>query len=477
MNTLDLALRNLLRNRRRSLATLLAMVIGLCATLLFGGYAGNTLYAMETGYVQLHGHLQLQRRDHFLYGSGNPAAYGIAHYPRLIEQIRRDPVLAPLLTVVTPKLQLGGIAGHFSAALSTNVASVGVIAPEQAILREWNDYGAASYTPPMSLLGTPADSVVIGTGVARKLQLCQALGVLPCPAPARAATPASAPAMPADLAALSAQEAGPAPAATATANANTNTNTNTAPTRIEMLAATVQGAPNVVGLNVVKAENFGLKEFDDSFTILHLAQAQRLVYGAAEPQVTAIQLQLRHTAQMPAARARLQQLLDSEWQERDLALLDFQTLAPVYGQTIEFFDSVFGFMATLIGVIVLFTVGNTMSMAVLERTTEIGTLRAIGQRQSGIRRLFVAEGLLLGLAGALLGTLAALGLAALINRSGLTWTPPGYVYAYPLQVRVWGAGAMLAGSAAGLIAVASLSAWWPARRAARLQIVDALRHA
>lgn len=467
MNTLDLALRNLLRNRRRSLATLLAMVIGLCATLLFGGYAGNTMYAMETGYVQLHGHLQLQRRDYFLYGSGNPAAYGIADYPRLIEQIRRDPVLAPLLTVVTPKLQLGGIAGHFSAALSTNVASVGVIAPDQAVLREWDDYGAASYTPPMSLLGTPADSVVIGTGVARKLQLCRELGVQPCPAPARVTSAASGPALPEDLAALSAQEASPVVAAASASAA----------TRIEMLAATVQGAPNVVGLNVVKAENFGLKEFDDSFTILHLAQAQRLVYGAAEPQVTAIQLQLHHTAQMPAARARLQQLLEGEWQGRDLAVVDFQTLAPVYGQTIEFFDSVFGFMATLIGVIVLFTVGNTMSMAVLERTTEIGTLRAIGQRQSGIRRLFVAEGLLLGLAGTVLGTLAALAWGWLINRSGLTWTPPGYVYAYPLQVRVWGAWAMLAGSAAGLIAVAGLSAWWPARRAARLQIVDALRHA
>lgn len=475
MNTMDLALRNLLRNRRRSLATLLAMVIGLCATLLFGGYAGNTLYAMETGYVQLHGHLQIQRRDYFLYGSGNPAAYGIADYRRLIEQIRRDPVLAPLLTVVTPKLQLGGIAGHFSAALSTNVASVGVVAQEQAVLREWDDYGAASYTPPMSLLGTPADSVVIGTGVARKLQLCQALGVQPCPAPARAGTaaavPASAAALPTDIAALASETAQEtrrgSPAATAPAT----------PTRIEMLAATVQGAPNVVGLNVVKAENFGLKEFDDSFTLLHLAQAQRLVYGAAEPQVTAIQLQLRHSAQMPAARARLQQLLEGEWRERDLALVDFQTLAPVYGQTIEFFDSVFGFMATLIGVIVLFTVGNTMSMAVLERTTEIGTLRAIGQRQSGIRRLFVAEGLLLGLAGTLLGTLTALALGALINRSGLTWTPPGYVYAYPLQVRVWGAWSMLAGSTAGLIAVAGLSAWWPARRAARLQIVDALRHA
>jgi putative ABC transport system permease protein len=471
MNTLDLALRNLLRNRRRSLATLLAMVTGLCATLLFGGYAGNTLRAMETGYVQLHGHLQLQRRDYFLYGSGNPAAYGIADYAALIERLRQDPQLAPLLTVVTPKLQLGGIAGRFAAAQSTQVASVGVVAVEQALLREWDDYGAASYAPPMSLLGTPPDSVVIGQGVARKLQLCQALGVRPCPAPAPGAPAATAsgPALPADLAALSNQEAGTATPANPAASG--------AAPRIEMLAATVQGAPNVVGLTVVKAENFGLKEFDDSFTVLHLPQAQRLVYGSSAPQVTAIQLQLRHSAQMPAARARLQQLLEKEWRGRDLAVVDFQTLAPVYGQTIEFFDSVFGFMATLIGVIVLFTVGNTMSMAVLERTTEIGTLRAIGLRQRGIRRLFVVEGLLLGLAGTALGSLAALAVAALINRAGLSWTPPGYVYAYPLRVTVWGAWPMLAGSAAGLIAVAGLSAWWPARRAARLAIVDALRHA
>jgi putative ABC transport system permease protein len=117
-----------------------------------------------------------------------------------------------------------------------------------------------------------------------------------------------------------------------------------------------------------------------------------------------------------------------------------------------------------------------MSMAVVERTTEIGTLRAIGLRQGGIRRLFVCEGLVLGVAGAVLGSLLALLLAELINHSGLTWTPPGYVYAYPLKVRVWGAWAMVVGSAAGLVMVAGLSAWWPARRAARLQIVDALRH-
>ena len=42
------------------------------------------------------------------------------------------------------------------------------------------------------------------------------------------------------------------------------------------------------------------------------------------------------------------------------------------------FAAIFGFIAVLIGAIVLFTVTNTMSMAVVERTAEIGTLRAIG---------------------------------------------------------------------------------------------------
>jgi putative ABC transport system permease protein len=58
----------------------------------------------------------------------------------------------------------------------------------------------------------------------------------------------------------------------------------------------------------------------------------------------------------------------------------------------------------------------------------------------------------------------------------LTWTPPGYVRAYPLRVRVWGDWPLIVASAAGLTLVAVVSAWWPARRAARMNIVDALRH-
>ena len=124
--------------------------------------------------------------------------------------------------------------------------------------------------------------------------------------------------------------------------------------------------------------------------------------------MTAIVLQLQHTGQIPAARARLAQLLattlkDSRWRCRTI-----ETLNPFYGQTVQFFASIFGFISVLIGAIVLFTVGNTMSMAVVERTAEIGTLRAIGLRRAGIRRLFMCEGDAARLIGAVLGVLCAL---------------------------------------------------------------------
>lgn len=461
MNTFSLALRNLLRNRRRSLTTLLAMVIGLSAILIFGGYARNSIFALQTGYVQLHGHLQIQHKNYFLYGSGNPAAYGIANYGKIIDVVRHDPELVPLLTMVTPKLQLGGIAGNFAAGVSKSVFASGIVVAEQNQMRHWDDYGSVALSIQYALTDTPQNSVLIGTGVARILQLCEPLKVENCP-PAPEPTRSDGNAAPDDIAALSALESRNAPTAHSTA--------------IEMLAANVHGAPNVVGLNVVKAENWGVKEADDSLMVMHLAQAQKLIFGAAPPQVTAVQIQLHHTNQIPQARARLEALLATSFKDAPLELLDFETLTPIYGQSIQFFDSVFGFIATLIGVIVLFTVGNTMSMAVVERTTEIGTLRAMGQRRGGIRALFMCEGLLLGLMGAVLGVLIALLIALAINHSGLTWTPPGYAYAFPLKVRVWGDPGLIFECAIGLVVVAVISAWWPANRAARLLIVDALRH-
>lgn len=461
----SLALRNLLRNRRRSLTTLLAMIVGLTAILIFGGYARNAIYATQTGYVQFHGHLQIQHKGFFLYGAGNPAAYGISGYQRVIDVVKEDPELKSMLTVVTPSLQLSGIAGNFANGLSRSVVAIGLVVDDQNRMRTWDDYGSLTYAPKIALEGTRSDAAVIGTGVARLLQLCGPLDVSDCPH-APVASSGDGPALPADIAALSDLER-----KQASGNGRAS-----ASTTIEMLAANVHGAPNVASLKVVRADNWGVKEINDSLILMHLDQAQRLVFGNAPPQVSAIQIQLRHTDQIPAARARLEQLLATTLKDMPLEVQDYETLAPIYGQVIQFFDSVFGFISILIGVIVLFTVGNTMSMAVVERTTEIGTLRAIGQRRGGIRSLFFTEGVLLGALGAVLGVLLALPIAYLINHSGLTWAPPGYSYAYPVTVRVWGDGRLILGSAAGMIFVAIVSAWWPANRASKQNIVDALRH-
>lgn len=461
MSALLLALRNLLRNRRRSLTTLLAMLVGAQAVLLFGGYSRDIALGLETDYVQRSGHLQLQHKDYFLYGTGSPADYGIANYERIIATLKSDATLAPMLTVATPTLDLGGIAGNFAAGVSRTVIASGVVVDDQNRMREWNEYGY-DWTPRQSALtGTRPDAAVIGTGVARVLQLCGPLNVPNCPRPA-AVPESTGAALPADIAALSAAET---PSAATAGD-----------TRIELLAASARGAPNVAGLTVVKAQNIGVKELDDIYINLHLAQAQRLVYGAEKPQVTAIMIQLRDSALMPAAAERLRQLLATTFRSDPLEILDFATLNPFYGQVVSMFDTIFGFISVLIGAIVLFTVGNTMSMAVVERTTEIGTLRAMGLRRGGIRRLFVLEGLLLGAIGATLGAALALVLAALINHSGMSWIPPGQNVAIPLTVRVWGETGMIVTSVIGLTLVATLSAWWPAQRAARLAIVDALRH-
>ena len=464
MMTLNLAVRNLLRNRRRSLATLLAMAIGSTSILLFGGYSTNINYAMHTAYVQTGGHLQIQHRDFYLYGSGNPTAYGIADYTKLLAAIQNDEGLRRVVLVATPTLQFGGIAGNYAASVSRTIIGKGFVAEDINRMRRWNDFDLRTSYPVSALEGSAVDAAIVGTGVARVLQLCDALKISRCPKPEQEQKSEGA-SLPADIAKLSLLET---PAASAAAGASSR--------RIEVLAGNARGTPNVTSLEVIRAEDQGFKELDEVYVMMHLAQTQRLIYGKSPPKVTSIILQLRHSDQIPAALARLTPILSTFSADQPLTVLDFRTLNPFYVQTIQLFDTIFGFIFALIGAIVLFTVSNTMNTAVVERTVEIGTLRAIGLRRAGVRRLFVTEGSLLGLSGAMLGVVLALGLSALVNQLGLTWLPPGGVDPLPLTLRVWGETRMILGTTFGLVCIAIVSAWWPAYRAAQLDVVDALRH-
>lgn len=468
MMTLNLAIRNLLRNRRRSLATLLALAIGAASVLLFGGYSADIRYSLLTGYVQAGGHLQIQHKDFFLFGNGNPTSYGIAGYQKLVDAIRNDPELKSEIAIVSPTLQFGGLAGNYEAGVSRTVLGIGYVAEDVSRMRDWNEYKIPPIALPYGLLKAPDDAAIVGVGVARVLLLCEQLKVPNCPRPSAEtkATDGGGQALPPDIAALAMAE----PQAEAKA-AKAGT------AQIELLATQPRGSPNVASLKVVAAEDQGFKELDEVTVILQLSQAQRLVYSRGAPRATSIMVQLEHTAAVPEVAKRLRVLLDQLMPGHSLAVLDFKQLNPFYGETINLFNTIFGFIFVLIGGIVLFTVSNTMMAAVMERTTEIGTVRAVGLRQSGIRKLFVTEGFLLGCVGAVVGVGSALVLAVIVNSLNLTWLPPGTSTPLPLTVRVLGEYRMIIGTTIGLIVISTLSAWLPAWRAARLSIVEALRHA
>jgi putative ABC transport system permease protein len=244
--------------------------------------------------------------------------------------------------------------------------------------------------------------------------------------------------------------------------------------RIDLLAATAGGAPNVLSFFVSKAELQGVKELDDSFVAMHFALAQKLLYGRGEHKAVSIVLQLHRTEDIASVRARLLSIFREHG--LDLEVRDFTELQPFYKQVISMMEAIFSFISVIMAVIVIFTVVNTMSMSVMERTNEIGTARAMGVQRRSIRYQFLIEGWMLGAIGATIGLILASFIAIMINHSGLTWTPPGQAAPVPLSVLTSGVGALNASVWLGLVFMATVAALIPANRAARLPVVDALRH-
>jgi putative ABC transport system permease protein len=466
MTLFKIAFRNILRNFRRSLMTASAIAVGTIALVLFGEYLSFVMVGLETGAVISSGHYTVFKQGYFDFGSGNPAAYSIDNYESDIALIENDPVLKPMLNVVTPSVSLFGIAGNFSIDTSKTFFGYGFVASDREKMRVWDEYqlGYSSRHGGLDLSDSDVTHGVVGVGMARILGICAPLKVADCPPPPRPKEEVveGAPPPP-DVPGLSAGDRAEAVATAADA----------AP-RIDLLGATAGGAPNVVSFYVVKAVPQGIKELDDSYIGMNIKLAQELLYGRGEHKAVSIQIQLNRSEDMQAARARLEELFARH--RLDLEIHDFKDMSPQYNQIVSFLSAVFGFISVIIGVIVLFTIVNTMSMSVMERVNEIGTARAMGVRRGGIRLQFLIEGWMLGTIGATLGIVLATLLAFWFNHMGITYTPPGQAAPVPLVLRTHGVGGLLFSVWFILMILATIAAIIPAGRAARMKVVDALRH-
>ncbi len=137
-------------------------------------------------------------------------------------------------------------------------------------------------------------------------------------------------------------------------------------------------------------------------------------------------------------------------------------------------DSVLGLLGGISLLVASFGIANTMIMSILERTREIGIMKAIGAEDREIKLIFFVEAAVIGLTGGVLGTLAAWGVDGIANRLAYRFVlkPQGASFVDFFSLPPW-----LSGSAILFAVVISiLAALYPAARAARIDPVRALRH-
>jgi putative ABC transport system permease protein len=239
---------------------------------------------------------------------------------------------------------------------------------------------------------------------------------------------------------------------------------------VTLVAMTAEGRTSVLDVRVAGVATTGVRDLDTRFLKLHLESAQRLLRTERASDLIVALDDTRRTA---AVGAELERRLAGH--APPLAVVDWQTRAPFYGQVRALYRQIFWFMGGVIVVLVVLAASNTLVMAVLERVREIGTLRAIGTSAGQVAAMLLWEAAWLGLLGAVAGDFLALGLIALINSMDLEMgPPPGAVL--PIELRLAVVPEALAGAVVLMLAVLALGALGPILRAVRLRIVDALGH-
>ncbi len=236
-----------------------------------------------------------------------------------------------------------------------------------------------------------------------------------------------------------------------------------------VVTSTVEGLTNALDIDVGEIYNTGNAGTNDKLLLLPFAFAQRLLDTDGADRLIVL---LRDRTQTQAARTRLSEMLQRE--NFDLEIKTWLELSSFYNQVKNLFDMIFSFIFAIVIIIVLMSIINTMSMAVMERTREIGTLRSLGMRRWDISWLFTVEGILLVVLGAVAGTMLSLVIALLVNQAGLSYVPPNNTDAVLLQVDIvpW----VMTQTFLFLGVVAAVASLLPARRAARMVIVDAMGH-
>ncbi len=214
-----------------------------------------------------------------------------------------------------------------------------------------------------------------------------------------------------------------------------------------------QGRDSVV--NVAGIFELGVRELDARYVYLDMKQAQSLLNLPGAATIIDVTVDDIFAAQVVAARiARLTGLKAESWMETNGQLMNALRSQSLSTQMISLF----------VALSVALGIASVLSVSVVQRTREIGILRAMGTTRTQMLRVFLVQGALFGLAGSLLGGLSGYGLVGAFNTFG-----PKLFY---IPVNPW----LLVAASVLATVTGILSAAVPARRAAGLDPVEAIRH-
>lgn len=407
-----IAARNLTRHRRRTAVTLLALSLGLMLVTVARGFTNAQHTLMIDGAVFADsGALLVHRAGYSQAISQSPLRFTLEDSAGLRERI----AAVPGVRAVAPRLRFAAQLSNAEAAPSAPGASAWI--------------SVTAIDPPLEVEVTPRRSrlfrrgtLPVSGGLALSESLAQALGP-----PFGLTTPDAL--------------------------------------KPALLANDVEGAPNGELVAPVGAFEPALPG-DRKVALLGLAQGQRLL--RLEGRLTEYGVAVDDLSRVPEVREALARALGP-----DFEVLAWSDQHPLMAELHRTQDRVFAGLSALFLLVVLFGAVNQLLMGVLERVREIGTLVALGLTRRQVAALFVLEGVALAALGALLGLGGGLLGTAALNAIGVDYTLAGTHTAVRLDFQP-GLRWVLA-SAALVVASSALASLWPARAAARLHPVDALR--